>query len=51
MQVFHSLPAREARAHTQDLDCPCGPSQSVRKRPGAQPVVTITHHTLPKDPR
>lgn len=51
MQVLHQVPAREARHHDRDLDCPCQPSQTVTKRPGEQPAVTVTHHPIPEEPR
>ena len=50
MRVLHVLPTRQARAHQRTLDCPCSPSQTVTKRPGEQPAVTITHHPI-KTPR
>lgn len=51
MQVQHSIPARETRRHERSLDCPCGPSQTVTKAPGAQAAVVITHHSIPRSPR
>ena len=51
MQILHQVPARQTRRHERTLDCPCHPSQTVTKRPGEQPAVTITHHPIPKDSR
>lgn len=51
MHVLHQIPARQTRRHERTLDCPCHPSQTVSKRPGEQPAVTITHHPLPKETR
>ncbi len=51
MHVLHQIPSRQTRRHDRDLDCPCHPSQTVTKRPGEQPAVTITHHDLTKEPR
>ena len=50
MKVLHSIPDRQGPRHDRSLDCPCRPSQSVTAAPGAQPVVTITHHSI-KTPR
>lgn len=51
MKIHHSIPARESRRHERTLDCPCTPSQTVTKAPGAQPTVTITHHSIPRSTR